>query len=191
MRIMGGLLASAYLRTVFLWMPNSLAIARMERPRSLACCTAFHRTLCRGVGFLRGDAGGLRTLPPPFNVAPVGLDDAEGCQALLGVVAHAVDPTVKAGAISERTIGGTENSRARRRLLRGDRASPVLHEELTVQALMDLQLLQHPFLGHAFAPDTVSGRPAAAGAVHAGADQDAAHRRAAQVDPREVTSIGV
>ena len=35
---MGGLLASAYLRTVFLWMPNSLAIARMERPRSLACC---------------------------------------------------------------------------------------------------------------------------------------------------------
>ena len=66
---MGGLLASAYLRTVFLWMPNSLAIARMERPRSLACCTAFHRTLCRGVGFLRGDAGGLRTLPPPFNVA--------------------------------------------------------------------------------------------------------------------------
>ena len=69
MRIMGGLLASAYLRTVFLWMPNSLAIARMERPRSLACCTAFHRTLCRGVGFLRGDAGGLRTLPPPFNVA--------------------------------------------------------------------------------------------------------------------------
>ena len=66
---MGGLLASAYLRIVFLWMPNSLAIARMERPRSLACCTAFHRTLCRGVGFLRGDAGGLRTLPPPCNVA--------------------------------------------------------------------------------------------------------------------------
>ena len=66
---MGGLLASAYLRTVFLWMPNSLAIARMERPRSLACCTAFHRTLCRGVSFLHGDAGGLRTLPPPFNVA--------------------------------------------------------------------------------------------------------------------------
>ena len=66
---MGGLLASAYLRTVVLWMFNSLAIARMERPRSLACCTAFHRTLCRGVGFLRGDAGGLRTLPSPFNVA--------------------------------------------------------------------------------------------------------------------------
>ena len=70
----------------------------------------------------------------------VGLDGVEGCQALLGVAAHAVDPTLKAGAISERTIGGTENSRARRRLLCGDRASPVLHEELTVQALMDLQL---------------------------------------------------
>ena len=69
MRVMGGLLASACLRTVFLWMPNSLAIARMERPRSLACRTAFHRTLCRGVGFLRGDAGGLRTLPSPVNVA--------------------------------------------------------------------------------------------------------------------------
>ena len=65
---MGGLLASACLRTVFLWMPNSLAIARMERPGSLACCTAFHRTLCGGVGFLPGDAGGLRTLPSPFNV---------------------------------------------------------------------------------------------------------------------------
>ena len=45
----------------------------------------------------------------------VGLDDVEGCQALLEVAAHAVDSTVKAGAISERTIGGTENSRARRR----------------------------------------------------------------------------
>ena len=129
---MGWLLASAYLRTVFLWMPNSLAIARMERPRSLACCTAFHRTLCRGVGFLRGDAGGLRTLPRDAAVqcGAVGLDGVEGCQALLGVAAHAVDPTLKAGAISERTIGGTENSRARRRLLCGDRASPVLHEEL-------------------------------------------------------------
>ena len=58
----------------------------------------------------------------------VGLDGVEGCQALLGVAAHAVDPTLKAGAISERTIGGTENSRARRRLLCGDRASPVLQE---------------------------------------------------------------
>ena len=37
----------------------------------------------------------------------VGLDGVEGCQALLGVAAHAVDPTLKAGAISERTIGGT------------------------------------------------------------------------------------
>ena len=46
-----------------------------------------------------------------------------------------------------------------------------------------IYLQQYPFLGHAFAPDTVSGRPAAAGAVHAGADQDAAYRRAAQVDP--------
>ena len=68
MRIMGGLLVSAYLRTVFLWIPNSLVIARMERPRRLACCTGFHRTLCRGVGFLCGDAGGLRTLLSPFNV---------------------------------------------------------------------------------------------------------------------------
>ena len=70
----------------------------------------------------------------------VGLDGVEGCQALPGVAAHAVGPTVKAGAISKRTIGGTENSRARRRLLCGDRASLVLHQELTVQALMDLQL---------------------------------------------------
>ena len=56
------------------------------------------------------------------------------------MVAHPVDSTVKAGAISERTIGGTENSRARRRLLCRDRASLVLHKELTVQTLMDLQL---------------------------------------------------
>ena len=107
MRIMGGLLASAYLRTVFLWMSNSLAIARMERPRSLACCTAFHRTLCHGVGFLRGDAGGLRTLPSPFNVALSASMTPRDAKLSLGWL-----PTPL-----------TLRSRARRRLLCGDRAA--------------------------------------------------------------------
>ena len=91
-------------------------------------------------GFPAWRCGGLANSAAAVQCGAVGLDDAEGCRALLGVAAHAVDPTLKAGAISERTIGGTENPRARRRLLCGDRASPVLHEELTVQALMDLQL---------------------------------------------------
>ena len=56
-RRVGGLAASMYFLTVFLWMPNTRAIVRMESPRSLAWCAAFHRALCRGVGFLRGDAG--------------------------------------------------------------------------------------------------------------------------------------
>ena len=43
------------LLTVSLWIPNSLAIRRMDIPRSLACCTAFHLSCCRNVG-LRGDA---------------------------------------------------------------------------------------------------------------------------------------
>ena len=46
----GGLSASMYLLTVSLWMPNSLAIPRIDRPASLACCTAFQRSFCRNVG---------------------------------------------------------------------------------------------------------------------------------------------
>ena len=53
-----------YLRTVSLCMPNSLAIPRMDRPFSLALCTACHLALCRGVGFLREMIAALRTLPP-------------------------------------------------------------------------------------------------------------------------------
>ena len=54
-RRVGGLSASMYLLTVSLWIPNSLAIRRMDIPRSLACCTAFHLSCWRNVGF-RGDA---------------------------------------------------------------------------------------------------------------------------------------
>ena len=91
-------------------------------------------------GFLAWRCRRLANSAVAVPCGAVGLDEAEGCQALLGVVAHPVDPTVQAGAISERTIGGTESSRARRRLLCGARASLVLHQELTVQALMDLHL---------------------------------------------------
>ena len=51
----GGLSASMYLLTVSLWMPNSLAIPRIDRPASLACCTAFQRSFCRNIdhGMLR------------------------------------------------------------------------------------------------------------------------------------------
>ena len=56
-----GLLATTYLRTVFREMPISLAMARSERPRRWAFCTASHRAFWRGVGCLGGAAGGLRT----------------------------------------------------------------------------------------------------------------------------------
>ena len=54
-RRVGGFSASTYLLTVSLWIPNSLAIRRMDIPLSFACCTAFHLSCCRKVGF-RGDA---------------------------------------------------------------------------------------------------------------------------------------
>ena len=54
-RRVGGFSASMYLLTVSLWIPNSLAIRRMDIPLSFACCTAFHLSCCRKVGF-RGDA---------------------------------------------------------------------------------------------------------------------------------------
>ena len=37
--------ASMYLLTVSLWIPNSLAIPRMDSPLRFACCTAFHLSL--------------------------------------------------------------------------------------------------------------------------------------------------
>ena len=45
--VKGGLSAPAYLQAVLLWLPNSEAIRRMDRPRVSAICTAFR---CR-VGF--------------------------------------------------------------------------------------------------------------------------------------------
>ena len=48
----GGLLAKAYLRAVFQWIPSSRAIARRDSPLSLACCTFSHRVLWRAVGIL-------------------------------------------------------------------------------------------------------------------------------------------
>ena len=68
-RFIGRLLASAYFLAVFLWMLISLAIARMERPRSLVCYTAFHSTCCRGVGLLSGDVARLRARPMPLRVS--------------------------------------------------------------------------------------------------------------------------
>ena len=50
-RRVGGLPASMDLLTVSLWIPNSLAVPRMDRPLSLARCTAFQRSCCRNVGF--------------------------------------------------------------------------------------------------------------------------------------------
>lgn len=49
----GGLPASMYLLTVSPWMPNSLAIPRMDRPLSLARYTAFQCSCYKNVGFLR------------------------------------------------------------------------------------------------------------------------------------------
>ena len=67
--VTGGLSAAAYLRAVFLWMPNSRAIPRMDRPRALASCTASHRATWRGVGFLGIGAACLRALPGRFDLA--------------------------------------------------------------------------------------------------------------------------
>ena len=62
----GGLFASMYFLTVVLWMPNFLAMPRMDRPCRFALCTALHLAVCNGVGFLRRGVIVLRTLPEPF-----------------------------------------------------------------------------------------------------------------------------
>ena len=104
MRIMGGLLASAYLRTVFLWMPNSLAIARMERAPKVSLLHGLPPNPLSRRGCPAWRCRRLANSAAAVQCGAVGLDGVEGCQALLGVAAHAVDPALKAGAISERTI---------------------------------------------------------------------------------------
>ena len=49
-RLIGGLIADAYLLTVFRLMPSMAAIARSERPRCFASCTASQRVCCSRVG---------------------------------------------------------------------------------------------------------------------------------------------
>ena len=44
-RRVGGLSASMYLLTVSRWIPNSLAMPRMDSPLRLASCTALHLSL--------------------------------------------------------------------------------------------------------------------------------------------------
>ena len=45
-------------------------MARIERPLSLALCTAFHLAIYRGVDFLRGEAVDFPTLPLRLCLAP-------------------------------------------------------------------------------------------------------------------------
>ena len=68
LRDMGGLWAFIYFLTVSLWIPNSRAIPRMDRPFRFAFCTAFHLAVCSGVGFLRRRLVALRTLPAPLRL---------------------------------------------------------------------------------------------------------------------------
>ena len=44
-RATGGLLASMYFLTVLLWIPNALAIPRIDNPLRFAFCTAFHLSI--------------------------------------------------------------------------------------------------------------------------------------------------
>ena len=64
---MGGLSAFMYFLTVFLCIPSSRAIPRMDNPFRFAFCTAFHLAVCSGVGFLRRPLTVLRTRPVPLG----------------------------------------------------------------------------------------------------------------------------
>ena len=75
-RAIGGLSAFMYFLTVFLCMPSSRAIPRMDSPFRFACCTAFHLAVCSGVGFLRRRLTVLRTRPVPLR-----LEASMGCSA--------------------------------------------------------------------------------------------------------------
>ena len=67
-RLVGWVMARAYLRTVLRETPNWRAISRRARPWILACCTAFQSANCRGVNSRRVGMGGSALY------RPIGLD---------------------------------------------------------------------------------------------------------------------
>ena len=68
-RIMGGLLASAYLRTVFLWMPKLPGDCPNGEAPKLSLLHGLPPDPLSRRGFPAWRCRRLRTLPPPFNVA--------------------------------------------------------------------------------------------------------------------------
>ena len=80
MFLSGGLSARAYLRTVFLWMPSSRAVALRESPLSLACCTFSQRVLWRAVGILCCCALDLRGLKSRSTSAEADVGGYRGCK---------------------------------------------------------------------------------------------------------------
>ena len=55
-----------YFLTVFLCMPSSRAIPRIDSPLRFPFCTAFHLAVCGHVGFLCRRLTVLRTRPVPL-----------------------------------------------------------------------------------------------------------------------------
>ena len=86
----GGLSASMYRLTVARWIPDSLAILRMDIPSSLAFRTAYHRALWRNVCLL-GDAvtvivaasSASMTKTGPFSAAIIASNSGTGSRSSL------------------------------------------------------------------------------------------------------------
>ena len=78
---------------------------------------------------------GYAVATPRGAVRRVNINWLEEGKLAVKTVAHAIDPTLGVGSMAESSTVSTMKAGTRRRLLRGDGLSPVLHRELTVHVL--------------------------------------------------------
>ena len=122
-------MAAAYLRTVSLWIPNSLAMPRRDSPRRLALLDSLPSSSLAWSG-LSARLG--LVLADPVGSSP-GL-------AVIDVVARqrAQESAEFVRIPATGAVEGSESTRTWRGLLSRDRAVPLLHYELPIETLLDL-----------------------------------------------------
>ena len=108
-----------------------------------------------------------------------------------------LDQSLQEHQVAAGVLGSAEDSLGHGAggVVHGDEQSQLGSPVLQPGVLAAIDLDQHPFLGHAPAPEPVLLGTAASGAAQAGPDQNAAHRGAAQVDalplPQQFGEVGV
>ena len=107
---------------MFLWTPSSRAITLRDRPLRLACCTFSQSALWRAVG--------IRCCFACFQCR----------QVWVPAVSGAIDAAGLSGVSRKSRRTFPQLGRAWSCLLRGDSLSLMLHQELAVEVLLDLDL---------------------------------------------------